>query len=299
MWHLDPDHLEQEEQAKMEGLRKYSAYGQNEESTIETDLPKPPRASPEPSEHTTESKRHDISPEESSDDFISDDDDDFDLELRPLSEHGMNLASPSTSSKPLIFQIPTADFIDDDPDETYKPHASDRALSADYVEKSEVFLDELAKKQTQEAQELTEMFSKMNQNQEKVDNIDLRSVMSSPSSARNVNTPNTQVDSYDVNVLNITLDRPSSREDSTEPVWVEEPYISRIRPNQELSHVPMGRFYSTKLRTQSAKTRRSQDEGAFVLRGKTFELMDAKDLAVTRRLSDKDMEPKKDEVKHP
>lgn len=304
---MDYDQIEKEEQAKMEGLRKYSAYGQDVENPINTDLPKPPRVSPEPPEYTSappESRRHDISPVESSDDFISDDEDDeLDLELEQVE----NSASPSTSSKPLILQIPTAEYSDDDVDDaaTPLPRANKRALSADYVEKSEMFLDELAKKQEQEAEELTEMFSKMNQNQERVENIDLRSVISSPATARDLTTPSTLQGNSGVNVRNMSLDGPTNRESPTESMWVEEPYIPRIIPNHESSHIPMGRFHNTKIRAQSAKTRRSQEEETFVLRGRTFELMDAKDLAVTKRLTDatsagnnlqSGSAPKKDEV---
>ncbi|KAK3739596.1 hypothetical protein QZH41_011224 [Actinostola sp. cb2023] len=292
--HLDPERVEQAEQVTLEGLRKYSAYGQDDDNNGTNAVPKPPCASPELPSSPADS---------SSDDGFEDID--AELELQSLSE---NSISSSILSRPLVFQIPTAELDETSDNETLTPsisRTSERPLSADYVEKSEVFLNELERKQTQEAEELSEMFNKMTQDQVKVDNIDLRSVLSTPSTARQMTTPTTQQKPSGVSVLTMEMEKTPIGGNSFDSVWVEEPFIPRIRNDEEIdSHVTMGRFHSSKKRVQSATTRRRQEEDTFVLRGKTFELFDAKDLVVSKRLSSNmervtPSQPKKDEKQRP
>lgn len=281
-------------------MRKYSAYGQDDRDT--SPVPNPPQGSPDlPGSPVDDSPNKDdqLLEDSSSDDYYDDNDEDEELKSLSTSELGKIPSLSSMGSRSLIFQIPTAEVeyaSDDEESVQDTPNnasiSNDRVLSADYVEKSEVFLDELALKQEQETEELSEMFNEMMNDQLKVDDIDLRSVLSTPTTARRTTNPTTQGENSGLSVVNISMDNtaedPPPEGSAYEAIWVEEQYVPRFRSDCIERSICLGfdRFQSPKRRVQSAKTTRRQEEDGFVLKGRTFELLDAKDLAVSRRLSE-------------
>lgn len=292
--------MEETQKATLEGLRKYSAYGQ--EDADASFLPNAPRGSPEipgsPIEFSPPRDEHLLEDSSLEDEFYEDGDEEEDEELKNISQLGKRSSLSSTGSKSLVFEIPTADIEHgSDDEESYRntplnASLNDRALSADYVEKSGVFLDELAVKQKQETEELSEMFSEMISDKLKVDDIDLRSVLSTPNTAHQVTNPTPRGGNTGLNVVNIGTDNVLEDqyldENVSDGMWVEEPYVSRIQNDVMARNLCLGldRFQSPKRRVQSAKTTRRKEEDGFVLKGKTFELFDARDLAVNRRLSE-------------
>lgn len=301
---MDSQLVEETQKATLEGLRKYSAYGQDD-TADESLVPKPPRGSPEMPGSPIESSppRHDqLFDNDSSEHEIygygDDDEEEEDEELKCVSQLGKMSSLSSNGSKSFVFQIPTAEIDHgSDDEESFRTapqntSSNDRALSADYVEKSGVFLDELAVKQKQETKELSEMFSEMINDKLKVDNIDLRSVLSTPNTVQQTTYSTPREESTGLNVVNIgidnVLDNRQLEENYSECMWVEEPYVPRIRNDmmEQNQYLGLDRFQSPKRRVQSAKTTRRKEDDGFVLKGKTFELFDARDLAVSRRLSE-------------
>ncbi|XP_031568931.1 uncharacterized protein LOC116303516 [Actinia tenebrosa] len=295
--HLDPHLVEETQKATLEGLRKYSAYGQDD--TDASALPKPPRGSPEvpgsPIDFSPPKDEHLLQDGSLEYEFYDYSDEEEDEDLKAVCQSGEMSSLSSTGSKSFVFQIPTADIeYGTDDEESFRntplnASSNDRALSADYVEKSGIFLDELAAKQKEETEELSEMFSEMFNDKVKVDNIDLRSVLSTPNTAQQAThrEENTGLSVVNIGIDNVLEDQHLDGGVS-EDMWVEEPYVPRTR-NEVMErnlHLGLERFQSPKRRVQSAKTTRRKEEDGFVLKGKTFEFFDVRDLAVNRRLSE-------------
>ncbi|XP_048587327.1 uncharacterized protein LOC116611688 isoform X3 [Nematostella vectensis] len=299
--HLDPEHVINEQKATLEGLRKYSAFGQTGEYFSPT--PPPPRASPEPPPDAEAPFDDDVTHHDDADgrDDDFDDDNDGGFSEGEESDDSFDLVTSSSISRPLVFEIPTADLDGGESgDETRvqpsaprnsfeecqeAPEPEERALSADYVAKSDTFLQDLAIKQQQESAELTEMMNDMAFAEHRVQDIDLHSLMSSrmTTTTPRGNASSSQGESSGLKVVNIgqqILD-PQGLEGEYEVTWVEDPYVPRVptgpREFPERFHPPLRRV-------QSAKMSRDVKDGEFVLKGRNFEFLDAHDLSVTGRL---------------
>lgn len=281
--YLDPQQVEQHQTSTLEGLRRYSAaFFDNEDAT--SAVPPPPRASPEPTSPRTNS------PEfvESAEECFSEDDDDI------INKSSETRSVSSAGSRSLVFAIPTAvnegtASEDEDSQSDFKAGR----LSADYVAKSKVLLDELSERNQTEAAEISGMLLDMENAKEKISklrisprDLELECVSSEPGHhTSDAGTPS-------VHLVNMQIDCPPVDETRTEDglyetFWVEEPadpYISNALPFRN-SRVCSAR-YMNQHRTDSARVRKHQSENSLVLKGKTVEFFNSEDLAARNRLRD-------------
>ena len=281
------------QKSTLEGLRKYSAaFGDDEDDP--SDIPPPPRVSPEPGLPKTNS------PERlDSDELFSEDDENGEI----INNSSETRSLSSAAHRSLVFAIPTAGSeggSDDDYEATPEELIVGR-LSADYVAKSETLLGELSKKSQAETAELSDMFQDMENAKEKISNLrisprdlELESRASSqrrdggisPHPVRGADTPS-------VHVVNVQMGC-SPVEDATDPsdglyetFWVEEP-VDRYMPNAlplRTSRVCSAR-YMNQHATDPARVRKHQSESSLVLKGKTVEFFNSEDLAARTNLRD-------------
>ena len=276
-----------------EGLWRYSAaFGDNEDDP--SDIPLPPRTSPEPDSPRINS------PEcaDSFEDSFSEEDDNYGIINKPSETR------PSSGGcRSLVFAIPTAGSEGGSDGETTESDFKPGRVSADYVLKSEALLDELNEKNQTEAAEIFDMFHDMENAKEKIGNLQIsprdlelespawsqsgHGGMSPLPSRSDANTPS-------VHVLNMQIETDLPSEDVTVPAdglyetfWVEEPVDSRISHALPLrnSRVCSARYMSQHGK-DSARVRKHQSEDSLVLKGKTMEFFNSEDLLARSRLRD-------------
>lgn len=281
--YLDPQQEKQQRTSTLEGLRRYSsAFCDNEDST--SVIPPPPRASPEPTSPRT------VSPEiiEMADECFSEDDDDV------INRSSETRSVSSAGSRSLVFAIPTAvneGTVSDD-EESQSDFKAGR-LSADYVAKSKLLLDELSEKNRTETAEISGMMLDMENAKEKINklrisprDLELECVSSEPGHhTSGASTPS-------VHLINMhfecpTVDETRQEDGSYETFWVEEPadyYISNALPHRN-SRVYSARYMGQQTK-ESARVRKHQSEGSLLLKGKTMEFFNSEDLVARNHLRD-------------
>ena len=297
MVHLDKRQLEQDRQATLAGLRKYSAaFGDDDGAP--SPVPPPPRASPEPTSPRRNSREFPDSAEGS---FSEEDDsDEHDDQINKTSESPSESSDATRGSRSLVFAIPTAgSCVGSDDDEISSDFPIGR-LSADYVAESDAFLNELAEKRQTEANEISDLLHDMESAKEKLDELHFSSrdveVESVPIRNPGHDITETLAQIADakpsLHGVNMPLEQTSVGEKEAnrsvyDAFWVEEP-ISSCAPNS-LS-LKAGRSCSARFLSQHssrpARVGKHRSESAIVLRGKTVEFFDADELAAKNRLSD-------------
>lgn len=278
---LDPQHVEETRRVTLEGFRKYSATfaGNNDEELAS--VPRAPRASPEPNSPVWGSTEE-LNLAESQEEFFSEDEESIDASLETESTNTL-------ASRPLVFEIPTADveFVSDD-DESVT--CTTGRFSTDYVAKSKVFLNELSEKNKQEADELSGMFKNMEQMRNKISKLHIsprdleeladekrRDADTSQNNASSVSVVNMHF-GYDIDESD-----PLTEGSTIETLWVEEPaasVMSRALPPRN------NRIRSAPVREQGRgeKVSRGLSDNAMLLKGQTVSFLDPEELAVKGRL---------------
>ena len=275
-----------------EGLWRYSAaFGDNEDDP--SDIPPPPRVSPEPDSRRINSPECADSVEE---DSFSEEDDNYDI-INKSSE-----TRPSSGGcRSLVFAIPTAGSEGESDGETAESDFKPGRVSADYVRKSEALLDELDEKNQTEAAEISNMFQDMENAKEKIGNLqisprdlELESPARSPSEQGGLSPHpgRSDANTSSAHVLNMQIETDLLSEDVNVPAdglyetfWIEEPVDSFI-PNAlplRNSRVCSARYMGQHGR-DSARVRKHQSESSLVLKGKTMEFFNSEDLIARNRL---------------
>jgi len=287
--HLDQQHMEHQIPT-LEGLQKYSAaFGYNEDDP--SDIPPPPRVSPDPGSPRANTPECLDSDEES---FSEDDQNE---ELINKSSETRSLSSAGCRS--LVFAIPTAGSEGGSDEETSVSDFKPGRVSADYVVKSEGLLDELNEKNQTEAAEISDMLQDMENAKVKISNLrisprDLEVESTSSQSSNGDISPDpgvTGTSTPSVHVVNMQMECPPV-DDFTGPAdglyetfWVEEPvetYMPNVLPLRN-SRVCSARYMSQHAK-DSARVRKHQSESSLVLKGKTMEFVNSEDLAARNRL---------------
>lgn len=283
---LDKQEVEHQT-ATFEGLRKYSsAFGDNEDDP--SDIPPPPRVSPEPDSPPN-------SPEcvDSAEESFSEDDDNGEVVNKSSETRSLS----SAGCRSLVFAIPTAGSEGGSDDETIVSDFKPGRLSADYVLKSEALLDELEEKNQTEAAEISDMLQDMENAKDQISNLrisprdlELESTASqSKHGGRSgANTP------ASVHVVNMQMECSPVEDVNTAPAdglyetfWVEEPvdkYIPNALPLRN-GRVCSAR-YMNRYATDPVRVKKHESESSLVLKGKTMEFFNSEDLAARTRLRD-------------
>lgn len=280
--YLDPQHVEQQETYRLEGLQRYSAaLCDNEDARRST--PPAPRASPEQTCPRTNS------PDSSEESFI-DENDNYNNDI--INEFSQTRSVSSAGSRSLVFAIPTASnevtgSDDEDTQSDFKPGR----FSTDYVAKSEVLLDELREKNQTEAAEISGMLFDMESTKEKVSGLhisprDLELNCGSSEdkyASSSVITPSVHLASMQINCPPVDDITPESG--LYETVWVEEPADSYVRSALPLRNSRVcSERYMSKHTNDSGRIRKHQSESSLVLQGKTMEFFNSGDLSARNRL---------------
>ena len=282
--HLDPQHVDTTRQATIAGFRKYSAaFAADDEGDS---VPSAPRASPEPIDSpegggvdTTENLL------DYGEDFFSEDEDSVD------GSH----ETESTTSRPLVLEIPTADVDcddDDDDNDDESVSATTGRFSTDYVAKSRELLQELTKKNKKESEELEDMFIDMEQTKSKISQLRI-SPRDLEELERNTNADETSehrpssLSAVNMSVVNMQFDRDKNEfltEGGTiETFWVEDhvmpgaSHVLPMRTNRMRSAPVRGRV-------EGGQTRKQMSDDAMLLRGQTISFLNAEDISVGKKL---------------